>query len=72
VLTSGSLEVIRSLVASGAGAGILPGRVASGARLKAVPGSPKHSDTLYLAYRADVQNSLAARSIGQALEKALT
>ena len=69
-LTSGSLEVIASLVASGAGTGILPTRIAQrdpGLGLSPLAGSPRHQDRICLAYRADAQKSAASRTIAQAM-----
>lgn len=53
-VASGNLEVVRSLVAAGAGMGILPARVASlSTELKAVPGSPTFADSICLVYRME-------------------
>ncbi|HEX4925343.1 MAG TPA: LysR family transcriptional regulator [Bdellovibrionales bacterium] len=64
-LTSSNLEVITSLVASGAGVGVLPERVAT--RLpelglkKAGAGLPTFKDEICLVYRADAQRSAASK-----------
>jgi DNA-binding transcriptional LysR family regulator len=66
-VTSSNLEVIKSLVISGAGVGIVPGRVI-GVDLKKVEkisGMPTFKDRICLVYRHDVQRSLAARSLSQ-------
>jgi LysR family transcriptional regulator, cell division regulator len=69
VLTSSNLEVVSALVASGAGIGILPGRVATRVdsyelRLLEKAG-PKFSDSHCLVYRADAQNSKASRLLAR-------
>ncbi|MBI3017987.1 MAG: LysR family transcriptional regulator [Deltaproteobacteria bacterium] len=65
-LTSSNLEVITSLVASGAGVGILPGRVAQQIKsfgLKPFPKKcPYFEDKVCLIYRADAQKSKASQS----------
>lgn len=70
-----SLEVIGSLVASGAGYGILPARVAAcehGAGLRPVdPKIPAFPDQLFLVWRKDAMASCAGKAlteIGQRLE----
>ncbi len=65
-LTSTSLEVIRQLVISGAGIGILPGRVVGSAlsKLELVDAKlPKYQDRICLIYRVDSQKSLAAKGL---------
>src|SRR5688572_19143300 len=67
ILASSNLEVIASLVSSGAGLGILPGRVAtriaSQGLKKAGPGMPVFNDEICLIYRADAQKSKASKVI---------
>lgn len=74
-LTSSNLEVIASLVASGAGVGILPGRVASRiAEYDLVPLSeklPHFTDTICLVYRADTHLTDAAKQLARQLGKNL-
>ncbi len=74
VITSSNLEVVASLVAAGAGIGILPGRVASRASdsngLKLLDrGGPKFSDSHCLVYRADAQNSKASRLLARRIHE---
>ncbi len=72
VLNTSSLEVITALVASGAGVGILPTRVAT--RIKAQKlepfgeESPRFLDKIYLVFRADVQKSKASRRLAKIIE----
>lgn len=67
VVTSPNLEVIASLVASGAGIGILPARVAMrdpAMGLKPLTGKlPKFQDRCCLIYRADAHKSEASRKL---------
>jgi DNA-binding transcriptional LysR family regulator len=62
-----SLEVIRTLVASGAGFGILPTRVAQsspGAQLRAIKDQAAvFHDEIYLAYRPEVMASRAGKTV---------
>lgn len=55
VLASSSLEVITELVASGAGIGIIPGRVAGRAsgKLRPIPQAPVFQDEICLLYRVE-------------------
>lgn len=73
-VTTGSLEVVMSLVASGAGVGIIPGRVV-GSRpdlgLKAISGAPKFQDRICLIYRADAQRTPASKMLMQSMAKCL-
>lgn len=74
-LTTSSLEVITSLVASCAGVGLLPGRVAGrdkalGLRPLRTDG-PKFMDQICLVYRADAQKSKASRTILKIIERSL-
>jgi LysR family transcriptional regulator, cell division regulator len=66
-ITSGNLEVITALVASGVGIGILPGRVAErvkSLKLARLPGAwPIFKDKICLIYRADAQKSKASQTI---------
>jgi DNA-binding transcriptional LysR family regulator len=67
VITSRNLEVITSLVASGAGIGILPARVAmkdKGLKLRPVDGKlPKFQDRCSLIYRADLPKTPSMRAL---------
>lgn len=68
-VTSGNLEVICSLVASGLGVGILPGRVATRIQthqLKPIPGKPpRYSDRVAFIYRVDAGHSVAAKTFSK-------
>lgn len=72
-LTSSNLDVIVSLVAAGAAAGILPTRVATRSKLFGLkifaPDAPHYTDELCLIYRADANRSHASKAIIQAIEK---
>ncbi len=70
-ITSSNLEVIAALVASHAGVGILPTRVAkrlNSLDLVPVKGSPTFHDTIALVYRADAQKSKSSRAIAKWIE----
>lgn len=70
-ITSSNLEVITSLVADGAGVGILPGLVAErfrGLGLKRLPELPKFQDRICLVYRADAQSTATGRFIAKEIE----
>jgi LysR family transcriptional regulator, cell division regulator len=73
-IPSSSLELITELVASGAGLGILPEKVATRVpafKLKrAGKDLPRYHDHLSLAYRVDSQKSLASKIIARHIEKA--
>jgi DNA-binding transcriptional LysR family regulator len=68
--------VITTLVASQAGIGILPSRVATKVKEQGLKlfskEAPKYSDKICLIYRADLQRSKASRSIASFIEKKLT
>jgi DNA-binding transcriptional LysR family regulator len=74
-ITSGSLEIIRSLISSGAGVGILPSRVARLAEPKSL--TPfreknfKFFDKISLIYRSDLQKSAGSRLLITAMAKIL-
>lgn len=72
IVSSSSLEVIRALVASQAGVGILPGRVAQRVGLHSLRllsrRAPKFDDKICLIYRADVQRSRASRLVARWIE----
>ncbi|MFM8314936.1 MAG: LysR family transcriptional regulator [Deltaproteobacteria bacterium] len=72
ILTSSNLEVIASLVNSGAGVGILPTRVARNEslnlNLKPIKNSPEFLDRHSLIFRADAQKSKANRSLAHEIE----
>jgi DNA-binding transcriptional LysR family regulator len=73
-ITTSNLEVIASLTGSGAGVGILPGRVAQREphlKLKALAGLPRYQDKLCLVYRADAQRSSASRRVAELIAGAL-
>lgn len=65
-ITSSNLEVIKSMVVSGAGVGILPTRVVGSAEKKVdkLEGFPQFKDRICLVFRHDLQKSKAARSLG--------
>ena len=56
IITSTNLEVITKLTESGAGIGIIPGRVASLANIKKVAGAPEFDDEICLIYRVENKN----------------
>ncbi len=65
-----SLELIVSLVAAGAGVGIIPKKVvtASGFKLKMLdPSLPYYTDTICLVYRADAPKTQATKQIVSAI-----
>lgn len=72
-ITSSNLEVVTAIVASGAGVGIIPGRVAS--RLKSLGLTPfekdghRVQDRVCLIYRADAQRSFSGKTIARTIEK---
>jgi LysR family transcriptional regulator, cell division regulator len=76
IMTSTNLEVIAALVAQGAGAGILPTRVAT--RVPALglqlltKSAPRFADRVCLIYRADAQKSRPGRLLAQRMESELT
>lgn len=71
-IQSSSLEVITDLTASGAGVGILPGRVATripSQKLRPLEGSlPVFKDKICLIYRADAQKTYGSRMIIDAIK----
>ncbi len=73
VIESSNLEVIASLVRSGAGVGILPTRVAQaeGAELSMLKGAPAHGDEIFLVYRVENKNVRAIQALSQALQPSL-
>ena len=73
-LTSSSLEVIKDLVLSGAGIGIIPTRVVGNEikKLEKLDSLPKFTDRICLVYRADLQKSQAARFLSREIQKFLT
>jgi DNA-binding transcriptional LysR family regulator len=73
-ITTGSLEVVTTLVAMGAGVGILPGRVATRDAklgLRPLTGAPRFQDRICLAYRADAHKSAASKVIIAAMTACL-
>lgn len=75
-ITSTNLEVIAAMVASGAGVGILPGRVATRIRsygLKPLGANqPFFEDRICLCYRADYQKTEASKHFARKLRELLT
>lgn len=78
VLTSSSLEVITELVASGAGIGIIPARVAAAMehtannpsqlkRLQRIPGANVFHDEICLIYRVENKNLQSIQTITKAI-----
>lgn len=62
LISTPSLELIRTLTLSGQGVGILPERVAKADGADLVPYNaslPTYDDTIFLAYRKDVPSSKA-------------
>ena len=72
-ITSPNLEVITSVVAAGAGVGILPGRVATHLRALGLKpfekDGPRIQDRICLIYRADAQKSFSGKTLARAIEK---
>jgi DNA-binding transcriptional LysR family regulator len=70
-LTCGDLELVKSLTVSGVGIGLLPWRVAAygqeGKIRRLHPSLPRVSDTISLAYRADLHRTRAAMRLKDAL-----
>lgn len=72
IVTAQSLEVVASLANSGAGIGILPGRVArQWKNLKQLPDLPTYQDEIALLYRAENRRVAAFRELAQRLEKGM-
>jgi LysR family transcriptional regulator, cell division regulator len=75
-VTSSNLEVIAAMVASGAGVGILPGRVATRIQsyaLTPLPNKPpQFEDRICLVYRADYQKTQASKLFAHKLRELLT
>jgi DNA-binding transcriptional LysR family regulator len=64
ILTSSSLEVVTLLTESGAGVGIIPGRVASRvSSLRRVVGAPSFRDEICVLYRAESKGVKAIQTI---------
>lgn len=73
VLTSSNLEVVTDLVASGAGVGIIPGKVVEAradAGLKRLPESPIFKDEICLLYRVENRSVRAIQTLSGAIVKA--
>jgi len=64
-ITSSNLEIIKSLVVSGAGIGILPGKVVgeNNKKVELIKDYPIFKDRICLIFRHDMQKSLAARTL---------
>jgi DNA-binding transcriptional LysR family regulator len=75
VVPCSSLEVIRAIVASGGGFGVLPSRVATSggdARVRPVAARvPSVHDEIYLVYRADTLTTRAAKALVAVASRAL-
>jgi DNA-binding transcriptional LysR family regulator len=70
IVPSSSLEVVTQLVASGAGIGIIPARVAALAgpnRLRRVPGAPVFDDEICLLYRVENKAVRSIQAIGESI-----
>jgi DNA-binding transcriptional LysR family regulator len=73
LLPSSSLEVVTSLVAQGAGIGVIPGRVASQASchgkrgLRRVPKAPVFYDEICLLYRVENRSIRAIQAISESI-----
>lgn len=71
-ITSSNLEVLSAIVASGAAAGILPGRVAAQVKTPKLKlyrqDLPTYADRLCLVYRADNMTSKAGKIVMKAIE----
>jgi DNA-binding transcriptional LysR family regulator len=71
-IESSSLEVVAELTKSGAGIGILPGRVANRVgHLKSLSG-PKFKDEICIVFRAESRSIKTIQVLSQSIEKALT
>jgi DNA-binding transcriptional LysR family regulator len=72
-LTSGSLEVISSLIASGTGIGILPGSAAKLVKpeLIKIANMPTYQDELFLVYRPEQRNLMALKVLIKAIKQAI-
>ena len=72
--SSGSIELLARLTASGIGFGILPGRVVSllNLELKRVPGAPSVEDRICLVRRPEFGKLLVEKALVDALKQALT
>ncbi len=72
-IESSSLEVITQLTASGAGVGLLPGRVAatSSTPLSRLANAPTFEDEIYLIYRVENRKVRAIQELSAAIQKAL-
>ncbi len=73
-ITSSSLELVTTLVARGAGVGIIPGRVATRdphLALEMVEGAPKFQDRICLIYRADAHKTAASKALIAAIARCI-
>jgi len=73
VLDCPSLEVVTSLVSSGAGVGIIPSRVANHGglgKLKKISGSPVYRDEICVAYRVENRSNEAIKKIALMMQEA--
>lgn len=74
VLPSSNLDVITTLVASGSGIGVLPGRVAQRVPnfgLKKVPGAPVFKDKIALIYRSESRRIPSFQKLTEIIKKHL-
>lgn len=71
-ISSSNLELIASLVSSGAGIGVLPGRVAQRlGHLVALKEVPSFKDEIYTAYRSELRQIKAIQVLSKEIEDAL-
>lgn len=73
ILTSSNLEVVTDLVVSGAGIGLIPGKVVEARQdsgLKRVPGTPVFRDEIALVYRMENRSVKAIQAITEAIIEA--
>lgn len=71
VITTSSLEIVRSLTLAGAGVGIIPGLVVgadAGTKLKRVPRTPVYSDEICLLYRVENKGVRSIQVMGEMIQ----
>ena len=69
VITSSSLEVIASLIESGAGIGILPSSVARINKLQPKPNTPVYHDEICLVYRHENRHIKSMQTMVKAIKE---